>query len=104
MNVPIAQRATHWRCPECHRTDVTAEPDPHSHFHQCPKLGGAWAPFVEEGVRARLVRQERDDYVGKEIVTCDANGRPVMAIVTERDDGQDCHVFAPCAAAHLTAG
>jgi hypothetical protein len=40
---------------------------------------------------------EREDYVGKEIVRVDANGRPIMAVKTIRNDGEDCHVFAPTA-------
>jgi hypothetical protein len=40
---------------------------------------------------------EREDYVGKEVVTTDGEGRPVMAVETTRDDGNDVAVFAPCA-------
>lgn len=55
------------------------------------------APLLEAHVRAKTVAVERDDYVGQEQVQLDNNGRPVMAVVTTRDDGEDRLVFAPCA-------
>jgi hypothetical protein len=51
--------------------------------------------MVLEGVRARVRAVLREDYVGGEDVQYDGEGRPVMSVVTERDDGQDCTVFAP---------
>jgi hypothetical protein len=40
--------------------------------------------------------REREDYVGREQVQTDANGRPVMSITTERPDGSnDAVVLAP---------
>lgn len=105
MKPPIVRPpATRWECPHCKRTDVTFILGPHSHFHQCAALKGAWAPFVQAGVRAALVVDYREDYVGKELVTYDGHGRPVTAIRTVRDDGEDCHVFVPCALGRLTAG
>jgi len=55
------------------------------------------APLVPEGTACKVEAVERGDYVGKELVQTDGRGRPVMAVVTTRDDGQDCTVFAPTA-------
>jgi hypothetical protein len=53
--------------------------------------------MVEAGTAAHVKAVERGDWVGREDVQTDAEGRPVMAVVTTRDEGQDCTVFAPCA-------
>jgi hypothetical protein len=53
--------------------------------------------MLPAGTAARVERRDRDDYVGKEKVQTDGNGRPVMSIVTTRDNGQDVVVFAPLA-------
>ena len=98
---PVLAPEHHWRCPECLREKVTRRAEPHSPLHQCPKLHGAWAPFVLDGVHARLETVERGDYVGSDLVTVDGNGRPVMSVVTRRDDGEDCTIFAPCATAKI---
>jgi uncharacterized protein YodC (DUF2158 family) len=70
-------------------------------------MNGLLVPFVEvTGLelnpgKVRLVRVEREDYVGSETVTTDETGRPAMAVVTERADGSnDCHAFAGLAVAH----
>jgi hypothetical protein len=58
--------------------------------------------MVEDGVRCTVTAVERDDYVGREMVQSDSDGRPVMAIRTERWDGSnDLAVLAPCATADL---
>lgn len=41
--------------------------------------------------------REREDYIGKQDVPLDGNGRPVMSVETIRDDGTDVIVFAPTA-------
>jgi hypothetical protein len=51
--------------------------------------------MVLEGTRARVRAVLREDYVGSEDVQHDGDGRPVMAVVTERDEGMDRAVFAP---------
>lgn len=94
------QRETRWVCPHCTAHDVTHIAEPHSRFHTC-RSNGLTMPFVEEGVHCKVEVNERDDYVGNEIVTTDGNGRPVMNVVTTRDDGNDLAVFAPCATADL---
>lgn len=88
-----------WECPNCTATDVTHEPRPHSRFHSCRGLKGLTAPFVPAGTRAKVEAQEREDYVGRELVSTDGEGRPVMSVITTRDTGQDCTVYAPCATA-----
>jgi hypothetical protein len=57
--------------------------------------------MVLEGVRCKVVAEERQDYVGREVVRRDAEGRPVMAVRTVRDDGEDLVVFAPAAVARM---
>lgn len=96
-SVPILQRETRWVCPNCTTTDVTHIGQPHSRFHTCGGLRGLTAPLVPEGVSCKVEAHDRDDYVGDEFVTCDGDGRPVMSVVTTRDDGNDVAVFAPCA-------
>lgn len=93
-----------WECPSCGVQHVTHEARPHVPMHPCRSLRGILAPFVEvHGIeldrsRQRHVVVDREDYVAGELVRTDADGRPVMAVVTERADGSnDCHVFAPTA-------
>ena len=90
----------HWYCPNCGKTDMTKESRPHSRFHTCPKLRGLSTPLLPAGTKAKVELREREDYVGKEIVRLDPErGRPVMSLVTTRDNGQDVAVFAPTATA-----
>lgn len=96
-DVPILETERHWYCPACHMPHVTVLGVVHTPMHECRALRGLMAPFVPRGVHAvhRLV--EREDYVGDEDVRLDGEGRPTMSIITEREDGQDCTVFAPTA-------
>jgi len=90
----------HWVCPNCVRTHITREARPHTPFHNCAGLRGLSAPFVLAGMDCKVESREREDYVGREIVTTDGESRPVMSIVTTRADGSnDCAVLAPCAGA-----
>lgn len=100
MTVSI-QPVHRWYCPNCHKTDVSHEVRPHSRFHVCPKLRGLTAPMVPAGTKAKVTLREREDYVNGDNVQLDPERRrPVMSIVTERDDGkQDVAVFAPTATA-----
>jgi hypothetical protein len=94
----IITSLTQWYCPNCPEMDVTRIPGPHSRFHVCRGLRGLTAPMVEVGRRAKVSAMDRDDYVGKELVQVDGNGRPVMSVVTEYDDGRrDTAVYAPTA-------
>ena len=89
-----------WACPNCTATDVTHEPRPHTRFHACRGLRGLTAPMVPAGTDCKVEAVERGDYVGRELITVDGEGRPVMSIVTTRADGSnDCAVLAPCASA-----
>ena len=87
----LLTRETHWVCPNCPAEDRTYEARPHSRFHTCPGLRGLTAPMVEAGVRCEVRAVDREDYIGTEQA-----GR-TMAVVTERNDGQDTAVFAPLA-------
>jgi hypothetical protein len=90
-----------WECPNCDATRVTREQRPHTPFHPCRGLRGLTAPFVAAGTRCKVESVERGDWVGREQVQVDGEGRPVMAVVTTRDDGQDCAVLAPVAYAEV---
>lgn len=85
----------HWVCPNCDQAEVTVGAD--NRFHPCSGLAGLLAPMVLDGVRARVRAVVREDYVNGEDVRYDCDGRPVMSVVVERDDGRDCVVFAPTA-------
>ena len=87
-----------WYCPNCQAEDRTFEARPHSRFHVCKGLRGLTAPMLPAGTRAKVEAREREDYVGTEDVRLDPERkRPVMSVVTTRDDGQDVIVFAPTA-------
>jgi hypothetical protein len=54
--------------------------------------------MVEEGTKVKVTANEREDYIEGEDVQLSPDGRPVMNIVTEREDGSnDVMVFAPTA-------
>lgn len=98
MNVPLLQLPEfHWICPNCDETDVTYEQRPHSRYHTCRGLRGLSAPFIADGTKAKVEAVDREDYVGTDIPQRDGEGNVVMAIVTTRDNGQDCDVLAPTA-------
>lgn len=101
MDIPILQPEQRWECPNCTATDVTHESQPHTRFHNCRGLKGLTAPMVPAGTRCKVEAVEREDYVGKETVTTDGEGRPIMAVRTTREDGNDVAVFAPCATTQL---
>lgn len=96
MDVSLT-REVRWVCPNCSLTGVTREANPHTRFHACAGLKGLTAPMVQEGVRCKIEAREREDYVGGEDVQTDGEGRPIMSVVTTRDDGQDAVVYAPTA-------
>jgi hypothetical protein len=84
-----------WYCPSCPSSARTVDGKiPH---HPCPGFAGLMVPLVRQGERVKIAAVEREDYIGPELVQTDGNGRPVMAVVTTRDDGQDCTVYAPTA-------
>ena len=83
-----------WYCPNCPTIARTSRP--RSLFHDCSGLSGLSAPLLPQGVNAKVEVREREDYVGQETVRLH-EGRPIMSLVTPRDDGQDVTVFAPTA-------
>lgn len=91
----LLNNVKHWECPECHKQAVTNEARPHTEFHSCPSLRGAWAPLIEAGIKAHLVVNERDDYIGTAIPFVDQDGKVIKSITTIREDGEDCHILAP---------
>lgn len=97
MTVPILSLPVHrWYCNRCTQTDVTREVTPHFRYHSCPGLRGLSAPFILEGTKAKVEVKEPEDYIGpNQLPQTDENGRPVSAVVTTRDDGQDTLVLAP---------
>lgn len=99
MDVVTLAVDRHWECPNCNLKQVTREAQPHTRFHSCPGLRGLTAPMVPAGTRCKVEAVERGDYVGREQVQTDGEGRPVMNVTTTRDDGIDVAVFAPCATA-----
>jgi hypothetical protein len=102
--VPLLAPLRFWECPNCTVTTVSRESRPHTPFHPCGGLGGLTAPFVAAGTKAKVERVERGDYVRGEDVHRDQDGRPWMAVVTTRDDGQDCAVLAPTAHGRIELG
>lgn len=86
-----------WSCPNCTATDVTHEANPHSRMHACRGLKGLTAPMVPAGTACKVEAVERGDWIGKEDVTYDGDNRPIMSVITTRDNGQDCMAFAACA-------
>lgn len=94
-NFYLLNNEKHWECPECHRQHVTRIAEPHSPMHQCAALRGAWVPFVEEGIKAHIVVNEREDYIGDNIPQTDEDGKVIKSITTIKEDGEDCHILAP---------
>lgn len=94
-----------WACPNCTAEDVTTEARPHTRFHACAGLRGLSAPMVPAGTSAKVEVREREDYLGADAGHVRLHeGRPVMSVVTTRDDGQDVVVFAPTATGKAGAG
>jgi hypothetical protein len=95
----VIQPGQRWHCPNCHLEERLPRIVP-NRYHACPKLFGMLAPLLLDGTKAHVFALEREDYVAHELVQTDANGRPIMAVVTERDNGRDTIVFAPTARGH----
>lgn len=95
--VLLAPPIRRWECPNCDHKDATREHEPHTRFHPCAGLGMLSVPMVPEGTRCKIEAVERGDWIGDEIVQTNDVGRPVMSVITTRDEGQDCTVYAPLA-------
>ncbi len=98
MDVPLLAPEQRWECPACDLRQLTCRGDVHTEFHHCAGMAGLWVPMVPAGDRAEHRLVEREDYIGDERVQL-YEGRPVMSVVTTRDDGQDCTIYAPTATA-----
>lgn len=88
-----------WECPNCHATERTRPLPPNaSRMHTCPKLHGLTAPLVRAGTDCKVVAVERGDYLRDEEQRRGDDGKPYMAVVTERADGSnDAAAFAAVA-------
>jgi hypothetical protein len=100
MPATLLRPEHHWVCPNCTLTQVTYETEPHTRFHGCAGLGGLTAPMVPDGVRCKVEAVVREDYTDEgrsQLCTYDGDGRPISAVVTTREDGNDVAALAPCA-------
>jgi hypothetical protein len=89
-----------FECPNCTMRAVSRDPTG-TPFHPCKGLAGLNAPMVPEGLRCKVVANEREDYINGDVVQYNGEGRPIMNVETVRDDGTDLVVYAPCATANL---
>lgn len=92
-----------WHCPQCGLEERTRPQPPNSsRMHTCPKLHMLTAPMVLAGTDCQLVAVERGDYLNGDEQRTGDDGKPYMAVVTERADGSnDAHVFAAPAVARF---
>lgn len=106
--IPLLDPTRRWECPSCGQQTVTQKPVSTFPLHACRGQKGLTVPFVEvvgrelrkHSTRHRIV--EREDYVGSELVQTDGEGRPVMAVQTDRADGSnDSHILVPVATGSL---
>lgn len=88
-----------WECPSCGQVSVTREVG--TRMHACPGMKGLTVPMVPAGTKATHRVNDRQDYVGRDEVQTDGEGRVVMSVTTVRDDGEDCTVYAPTAVASI---
>lgn len=86
---------TVWGCPNCTLKALSYNHDTPGHF--CRGFRGLYLIMIPEGMRAEHKAIEREDYIRDDIVQYDSESRPVMAVLTKRDDGEDCTVYAPLA-------
>lgn len=84
-----------WECPKCNSSALTQ--DNKIPMHPCRGMAGLMTPLRPEGTKSKVEIVEREDYIGTEDVQVDGEGRPIMSVVTTRDDGQDCTIYAPVA-------
>lgn len=100
MSVALLER--HWVCPNCTSSAVTR--DSKTPMHPCRGLAGLMVALIPDGVRAKVETVDREDYLHGDLPQRDGNGRVVMAVLTTRDDGQDCTVLAPTAVGDAREG
>lgn len=97
-----------FECTSCHGKVEKRDPRITTELHECPAQHGLVVPLVEllpgqnelTADAGHHVVVEREDYVGDEEGLRYANGRPIMAVRTERPDGtNDCTVYPAAAIA-----
>ena len=95
-----------WECPNCHLTERTRpQPVNSSRMHPCPQLHGLVAPLVLAGTDCRVSAVERGDYLNGETQRKGDDGKPYMAVRTDRADGSnDLIVFPGVAVAGVARG
>lgn len=85
-----------WECPNCGLAERTRPLPPNaSRMHPCPRLHGLTAPLVRAGIDCKVIAVERGDYLDGEQQRTGDDGRPYMAVVTERADGSNDVVVFP---------
>lgn len=92
FEVPLLGRGyDDWHCPNgCFCIERTPPLPPNSsRYHVCPRLHGLNAPLVRVGTDCKVEAIEREAYLGKEKQTMGDDGKPYMAINTERADGSN---------------
>lgn len=100
MTIAVLKIDQIWVCPNCTLEQVTHEIRPHVRMHTCRGFAGLTTPMVPKGTKCKVEVKEREDYVGEDEGHVFLHeGRPIMSVVTTRDDGQDVAVFAPTATA-----
>lgn len=91
MNIMPDQR---WECPNCDTKDVFNVKPGQTRMHTCPGLRGLVAPLVPAGTSCKTESVLWEDYVGHdEAVRHDGDGKPISAVKTTREDGEDLLVF-----------
>ncbi len=101
MTVPILQAERRWTCQLCNETRVTYEANTVGLLHNCKGRKLLTVPLILEGVKARIVVHELEDYIGDKLIRLDAERRPVTHVTTVRDDGIDATVYPAPAVTHL---
>lgn len=86
-----------WECTRCDVTSATADAQPGIPMHDCPGMAGMRIPFSPAGQSAKVTMHEREDYVGREDVQRDADGRVWMACTVTTDQAEHLAVYAPTA-------
>jgi hypothetical protein len=105
MFEPVLLRVAYqdWDCPNCGATDRTlAMPPNSSQYHNCPRLHMLSAPLVRRGVKAKVVAEEREDFLGRETQATGDDGKAYMAIRVTRDEGEDLTVHPGVARVRLS--
>jgi hypothetical protein len=92
-----------WKCPACGRGDRTRPlPANAQRWHTCPALHDLKTPLVPAGMDCTIILEERGDYLNGETQRTGSDGKPYMAVRTQRADGSaDVAVYAPAATARL---